>query len=113
MNNEEIVAKMEQLTQILNAKQQEIDKKTKDAEAYKLNFDKLTRIVRCIVVCFLVMFLSAVLLVGYAIHKYSQYESNTVTTTQEHVKEFSTDGGGVIINESEDVSDVANGDGSK
>lgn len=113
MNSEEIIARLEALTKILKSKQQEIDKKTKDAEAYKLNNEKLTKIVKYVVAGFVIMFLSALLLIGYTIHKYYQYESNTITTTEHRMKEFNTDGGGVIINESEDVSDITSDNGSK
>lgn len=112
MENKDVLEKIEQLTQILSSKQQEIEKKTKDAEAYKISNDKLTKIVKYVVTGFLIMFLSAMLLLGYTVHKYYQHESQTITTTEEHVREFNTDNGGVIINESGDVSDVANNHGS-
>ncbi len=112
MNNNEILKRVEVLTQVLESKQREINEKTKDAEAYKIGYDKLSKIVRYVVSAFLIVFLSALLLIGYVVHKHYQYESSITSTVEEHVKELDSDNGGVIINESPDVKDVT-GSGTK
>lgn len=105
-NIDKLAENIELLGQHLKNKQDELDKKTKDIEAYKEFNEKLTKLIKLVVFGFLAVLISIVLLLGYTISEYKNLEGSTTTTTKTKRQEFNTDNGGVIINGDGNTSDV-------
>ena len=106
---EEISKQIDQLGKILMEKQEEIERKQKDIQAYQECNERLTKLVRLVVVGFLIIFLTLFGILGYTISEYKNLESSVNTTTETTRQEFQTDGNGVIINGNGNSGDINGG----
>lgn len=106
---EEISKQIDQLGKILMEKQEEIERKQKDIQAYQECNERLTKLVRLVVVGFLIIFLTLFGILGYTISEYKDLESSVNTTTETTRQEFQTDGNGVIINGNGNSGDINGG----
>lgn len=106
---EKLAEQIEQLGNVLKAKQEEIDRKQRDIEAYKECNEKLTKLIKIVVVSFLVVMLSLFGVLGYTVSQYKDLKSDVNTTTETTRQEFQTQDGGVIINGNNNSGDVNDG----
>lgn len=110
--NEQSLEKIDEKLSKIQQLQDEIDRRTKDAEYYKLMNEKLHNQIKCLVIGMCICFCFAAFMGFLAYDRtVSKLMSGTVTTeTVTETEEMSTGVGGVLINGDNNTSTMTNGE---
>lgn len=94
MINEEILSKLDTLEKL----QQDLDRKTKDAEAYRDINGKICSILNKMIIAMVIMVLISGLVCGYCVNRMYAFESSMDTECVMSTEEMDSGEGGVLIN---------------
>lgn len=94
MLNEEILSKVEILEKI----QQDLDRKTKDAEAYRDMNNKICSVLNKMIIAIVIMFLLSGLFCGYCVHRLYSFESSIDRECVMSTEQIDAGEGGILIN---------------
>lgn len=82
---------IEQKVQKMEEMQKQIDRKTKDAKAYRENNERLEKIIKYGIICIVIFFSVVVIAIGITAtvisQQYFDYESSNILITREELKE--------------------------
>lgn len=100
--NEEILSKLEMLEEV----QQKLDRKTKDAEAYRDINNQICGIMNKMIVSIVIVVIISAFVCGYCINRMHNLECCTDKQVVSSTEQIESGDGGVIINGNGNNSDI-------
>ena len=94
VNVEDALKKLERLESI----QDDLDRKSKDAEQYKLMNNRLLGLIKFGMVCFALVLAVIALSVAFIVDSYFDYEASFITGTSSVSESMETGDNGILIN---------------
>lgn len=102
MINDEILSKLEMLEEV----QQNLDRKTKDAEAYRDINNKICGILNKMIIAIVIVVIISSFVCGYCINRMHNLECYTDKQVVSSTEQIESGDGGVIINGNGNNSDI-------